>query len=167
VTDLDPEAAFVGSLLHLPPATACEALRLVVSDDFTDAGMALIADVCRELAGRGIAPDPTAVHAYVRARALVTGVEALRAFTLTLVDVYGACATPASWRFYAVAFLEESLRRRCTMLATRIGQAAEGESIESLTELVDAEAQAVHAVQERRATAAGTQAPARLTAVSA
>jgi replicative DNA helicase len=143
------------------------ALRLVSTDDVADPYLALIAEVCRELAARGIAPDPAAVHADVRSNALVSGVDAHRSFTLRLVDVYGACATPASWRFYAVAVIEESLRRRCSMLGTRVGQAAEAESIGSLLALVDAEAQAVHAVQDRRATAAGNPAPARLTAVSA
>lgn len=163
----EPGPAFLGTVLQLPAAVACEALNLVRSVDFTDPRLALIADVCRELATRGVAPEPAAALAHVRAHALVPGVDALRDFTFRLVDLFHGCSEPASWRFYAVAVLEESLRRRCTMVSTRIGQAAEGESIDSLLALVDAEVQAVHAVRDRRSVAIGNPTPARLTAVSA
>lgn len=161
------EDAFVGAVMSLPAPIALEALSFVRAEDFADLRLGLVADVSRELAGRGVDPHPAAVLAHIRAHALVTGVDAVRDLTRLLADVYGSAPTPAGWRFYAVAVLEESLRRRCAMLGARVGQAAEGEPLGSLLALVGHEVQAVREVQDRRAVAAGDAVPARLSAVSA
>ena len=58
-------------------------------------------------------------------------------------------------------------RRRRQKLSTRIGQAAEAESLESLLELVNAEAKAVRELADRRAAVAGDGAPSQLRAVGA
>ncbi|MDP9459168.1 MAG: hypothetical protein M3Q22_02580 [Actinomycetota bacterium] len=166
-TPFEVEDALAGVLLHLPAPVVCEAASLVHAEDFADLRLAVVADVCRELAGRGVDPHPAAVLAHVRACALVTGVDALRTFTLLLADLYEAAPTPAGWRFYVVAVIEEALRRRCAMLGKRAVQAAEGASMEALLDLVDREIQAVHDVRDRRAVAAGDTTPARLMAVTA
>ncbi len=163
----EAEDALAGVLLHLPASVVCEALDLVTAEDFADLRLAVVADVCRELAGRGVDPHPAAVLAHVRACALVTGVNALQNFTVMLADLYAAAPTPAGWRFYAVAVIEEALRRRCAELAVRIGQAAEDASMEALLLLVDGEVQAVHELRDRRAIAAREAVPARLAAVGA
>jgi replicative DNA helicase len=166
VPALDPEAVFIGAVLHLPAADAQQALSLLHADDLADPRLAVIADSARQLAALGIPPDPAAVLAHARAQGTVASADAVRSLSLLLADLWAGCPVPASWRFYAVAVLEEALRRRCTELATRIGQAAERESFASLLELVDVEARAVRELQERRAVAAS---PARtpLAAVSA
>jgi hypothetical protein len=60
-----------------------------------------------------------------------------------------------------------AVRRRCQELSTRIGQAAEAESLGSLLALVDAEARAVRELADRRAAIAGDGAPPHLRAVGA
>jgi replicative DNA helicase len=148
---LDAEVAFVGSLLHLPARTAADALALVTPEDFGDPQVAVIADVCHRLAASGIDPDPVAVLAYARRHGVLTGVDATRAAALLIAEVYAACPVPAAWRVYAAAVLDESLRRRCTVLATRVGQCAEGGSIDALLALIGTEIAEVRAVHQRRA----------------
>jgi replicative DNA helicase len=147
---LDAEAAFIGAVMHLPAPAATTALGLVPGEDFADPRLAIVADVCRDLAARGTAPDPTAVLAHVQANAVVTGADAVRSLSLLLADLYGTVPTPASVGWYRVAVLDGALRRRCRMLATRVAQAAEGETIESLLALIGAEVAGVLAVQQRR-----------------
>ncbi len=155
---LAPERAFLGCLLHLPARTAADALTLAAPEDFGDPQVAVIAGVCRRLAVADVDPDPVAVFAYIRHHAVVTGVDAIRAAALVIAEVYAACPVPAAWRVYASAVLDESLRRRCTVLGTRIAQAANGESLNSLLALLAAEVAAVRAVEDRR-TAVGEVTP--------
>ncbi|MGY1818048.1 hypothetical protein ACI79Z_11235 [Geodermatophilus sp. SYSU D00663] len=150
---LDPEAAFVGAVLHLSAVAALDALHLVNGEDFADPRLALVADVCRELAARGLAPDPTVVFAHAQAKAVVTGSEAVGNLALLLADLYGGVPTPASVGWYRQGLLNGALRRRCEMLATRLNQAVGHDSMESLLGLVVAEVTAVLAVQQRRAAA--------------
>jgi replicative DNA helicase len=164
VTDLDPEAAFVGAVLHLPAPDALAALDLVHDEDFAEPRMQVVAGLARQLAESGITPDPITVLAHARANGTVAKPDAIRGLTKLLGDVYGCCPVPASWRWYAVAVLDGALRRRCAELSTRIGQAAEGESLESLLALIQSEAHAVRQVRDRRAGAAGSSRP-RLAAV--
>ncbi len=147
---LDAEVAFVGSLLHLPARTAADALALVTPEDFGDPQVAVIADVCHRLAASGIDSDPVVVLAYIQRHAVVTGVDATRAAALLIAEVYAACPLPAAWPVYAAAVLDGSLRRRCTVLATRVGQAAAGDSLDTLLALVGTELAAVQGVQQRR-----------------
>ena len=54
---LDAESAFIGALMHQTARVALDALTLVRSEDFADLRLSVVADVCRELADRSIAPD--------------------------------------------------------------------------------------------------------------
>jgi replicative DNA helicase len=152
---LDAEAAFLGAVLHLPAPVALEALEPITAEDFADPRLSILADVCRQLAVDGVAPDPVAVLAYVRRNAVMTGVEAVHGVTLLIDETYGGCPLPASVGWYRLAVLDAALRRRCAELAARIGQAADHDSLDSLIELVDAEASAVQALRNRRAASEG------------
>jgi replicative DNA helicase len=148
----DPEAAFVGAVLHSSAATALEALALVVGDDFADQRLSVVAAVCRDLAAHGVPSDPIVVLTHIRAESIVTGADALRSLSLLLADLYAAVPVPASVKYYAAGVLDAALRRRCAEMTTRLGQAADRESTESLTDLVQAEV-AVAAVHARLDTA--------------
>jgi replicative DNA helicase len=115
----------------------------------------VVASLARQLAKDGIPPDPYAVLAHARATGTVTKADAIRSFTLLLSELYAGCPTPASARWYAVAVLEQAVRRRTAEAATRLGQAADGESLESLLLVLDRETRAVRDVAGRRAAAAG------------
>lgn len=167
MTDFDPESAFIGAVLHMSAPDALIALDLVRDEDFAEPRLQLVAGLVRQVAEDGVTPDPVTVLAYARANGTVAKPEAIRGLTRLLADVYGGCPTPASGRWYAVGTLDEALRRRCTEMSTRIGQAAKAESLDSLMHLVDTELHAVREVRDRRAAAAGATAPARLTAVTA
>lgn len=161
----DPEGATLGAVLNLPPQAAGELLDLFRDGDLADPRHQLIASVARALAADGIAPDPIAIAAHARSTGLVTRPEPLRGLALLLADLYAACPTPASGRYYVAATLEDALRRRCTEAGQRIEQAADAESLASLVALVAAEAQGVRELTERHAAALGEASPARLRAV--
>jgi replicative DNA helicase len=152
---LDAEAAYVGALLHLPAEAALDALGFTAAEDFADRRLSIVAAVCRDLAARGVPPDPTAVLTHIRAEAIVAGADALRSLALLLADLYIAVPIPASVRHYAAGVLDAALRRRCSELAIRVGQAAEHDSLDSLIDLVHAEASAVQALRNRRAASEG------------
>ncbi len=168
MTDLntDPEAALGGALLHLPAAAASNVLALITPEDVADPHLSLIVEAARQLAEDGVAPDPATVLAFVRARGTIAGADAVGRMGLLLADLYAACATPASARWYAVALLDEALRRRFRELADRVAQATDGSPLDTVVHVLDQECRAVRPVLDRRAAAAGT-APARLRAVSA
>ena len=163
--DFDPEAAFVGAVLHLTAPAALAALDLIHDEDLADPRLQVVARLARQLAETSIAPDPVTVLAHARATGTVVKPDAIRGLTKLLGDVYGACPVPASWRWYAVAVLDEAIRRRTTEAATRLGQAADGESLESLLLVLDRETRAVRDVAECRAAAAGKTVRPRLATV--
>ncbi len=156
----NPEAALIGAVLRQshPPA-ALEVLDLVDPDDLANPHLRLIAVYARRAAERGYAPDPVAVLGCSRADGAVTGADAIKHLSLLLADLYESCATPASARWYAVAALDDALRRRVAELSARLAQAADEESIGSLLALVESEASAVLAVADRRRAAAGDASP--------
>ncbi len=155
----DPARALVGAALHGAPGV----LDLIRDDDLADPRLQVVAGVARELAEAGIAPDPTTVLAHAQATGMVTRADVVCGFALLLAELYGECPTPASAHWYAAAVLDEALRRRCAELSTRIGQAAELESLGSLLALIGTEAAAVRELAARRAAIA--DAPTRLRAV--
>jgi replicative DNA helicase len=157
----DPARALVGAALHGAPGV----LNLILDDDLADPRLRVVAGVIRQLTEAGATPDPTTVLAHARAIGTVTRAAAVQGFALLLHELVAGCPVPASARFYAVAVLDEAIRRRCAELATRIGQAVESESLGSLLALVDAEHRAVRELADRRTALADT--PARLRAVSA
>ncbi|MDP9429573.1 MAG: hypothetical protein M3P31_01005 [Actinomycetota bacterium] len=163
--DLDPEGALVGALLHRPAPEVLAALDLIHDEDLDNPRLRVVAVLARQLAESGITPDPYTVLAHARATGTVMKPDAIRGLTRLLADVYGSCPVPASWRWYAVAVLDEALRRRCTEAATRLAQAADGESLESLLLVLDRETRAVRDVAERRAAAAGESTRPRLASV--
>lgn len=162
MTTTDPERAFVGAVLQLPADAAQKALDLIRDEDIGDPRLRVVVAVARQLVEAGMAPDPVAVLAHARSTGTVTRADAVRNFSLLVSDTYAQCPTPASVRFYAAAVLEEALRRRSTEMAVRIGQAADGESIESLVGLVDGEVQAVRELRARREIVVGNVGRLRL-----
>lgn len=157
----DPERALVGAALM----GAAHVLDLVHAEDIADARLQVIAGVVQELREAGVPVDPTTALAHARATGTVTRTAAVRAFAELLHDVVAECPLPAAARYYAVAVLDEAIRRRCAELSSRIGQAADAESLPSLLALVSAEHQAVQEIAARR-TAVSDDSP-RLRAVGA
>lgn len=161
MTDLDPEPAFVAALLHMAVPMASQALDLVHDEDIADFLHQRIVTVVRVLVAENIPPDPVAVLVRARADGTVTGVEATRALSARLGDLYLAVPTPASWRYYGLGVIDEALRRRCRAMAARVGQAAESCSLDLLIDVLDAECRLVRRLHDRRLAAA----PAQLRAV--
>ncbi|MDP9459583.1 MAG: hypothetical protein M3Q22_04770 [Actinomycetota bacterium] len=151
----DPEGAFVGAQLHMPAPMASEALDLIYDDDIADYLNQRIVTVIRVLVAEGAAPDPVAVLARARADGTVAGADATRAMALRLGDLYGTCPTPASWRLYGQAVIDEALRRRCIEMAARVTQAAEGCPLDVLIDVLDAECRTLRRLHERRIAVAG------------
>ncbi|WP_091542350.1 hypothetical protein [Modestobacter sp. DSM 44400] len=160
----EAEDAFVGAVLHMAVPTAKGALDLVHDDDLADLLNQRIVTVARVLVAEGVAPDPVAVFARARAHGVVTGVDATKALGMKLGDVYGSVPTPASWRYYGLAVIDEALRRRCIAMGTRVMQAAEGCPLDVLIDVLDAECRVVRRLHDRRLAAAT---PPRLKAVGA
>ncbi len=144
------EDALGGILLHLPATLARDVLSVVTVDDIANPHVALVVEVCRDLADRGVDPHPLAVMTHVRAHALVVGADALRNLHLLVADLYGCAPTPAGWRYYAVAVVEDAIRRRFSELGQRVQQAAEVGAIDVMTRVLDDECRAVRALLERR-----------------
>ncbi len=149
----DPGRALIGAALH----GAFQALDYIVDDDLADPRLHVVAEVIRQLADAGIRPDPTTVLAHARATGTVSRADAVQAFALLLHELFAECPVPASARFYAVAVLDEAIRRRVTEAGTRLAQAAEGDSLVSLLTLVDAEHHAVRELADRRAAVANDE----------
>lgn len=143
----DPERALLGSVLHGAP----QALEMVHDDDFGDPRLRVVAAIARQLTAAGVPTDPTTVQAHARATGTVTRANAVLEFSMLLIELVAECPMPAAARWYAAATLDGALRRRAAEAGSRLAQAADGESIESLLELVDAEHQAVRQLAERRA----------------
>lgn len=163
----DPEGAFVGAVLHLSAPAARDALDLLTDEDVAHPHLQTILAAARALARRGVAPDPVTIWALLRSQGTVSGVDACRELAATVADVYAACPAPASVSYYAAAVLDEALRRRCTELANRVRQAADGSPLDVLLNVLDAECRAVRTLLDRRAPTAGDLASVRLRAVGA
>jgi hypothetical protein len=105
-------------------------------------------------APRGHIPAALAPEsAYVGALLLLDLRTARAALALLLHDLAAGVPVPASVMYYAAAVLDDAVRRRVGEAAARLGQAANGESMASLLELVDREHAAVHELAARRAPA--------------
>jgi replicative DNA helicase len=150
---LAPESAYVGALLLLDLRTAHAALARVDDTDLGDYRLRVVVGVARRLVADGIPPDAVAVLARARADGTVTGAAAVSTLALLLHDLAASVPTPASVMWYAAAVLDDAVRRRVGEAAARLGQAANGESMASLLELVDREHAAVHELAARRAPA--------------
>ncbi len=163
---LNPEAAFVGALLHMPVPMASQALDLVHDDDLGDYVNQRIVTVIRLLVADGVAPDPVAVLARARADGIASGEVATKAIAERLADLYVSVPTPASWRFYALGTIDDALRRRCAALGSRVMQAAESCGLDVLIDVLDAECRTVRRLHDRRKSVDGS-ATARLRSVVA
>ncbi|MDP9427396.1 MAG: hypothetical protein M3Q47_00275 [Actinomycetota bacterium] len=146
----DPERALLGATLQ----GAAQVLDCIRDDDLADPRLHVVAEIVRQLADAGIRPDPVTALAHARATGTVTRAGAVQEFALLLHELIAECPLPSSARFYAVAVLDEAVRRRVAEAGTRLAQAAEGESLESLVALVDAEHRAVRELADRRAAVA-------------
>ncbi|WP_448613340.1 hypothetical protein [Modestobacter sp. URMC 112] len=146
--DLDPELAFVGDVLHLSSSTAAEALAVIADDDLADPRLRLILQAARGLVAQDVAPGGYAVMAAIRRAGTAAAAHELSSVAQLIIEATEACVVPASWRFDAVAVLEERLRRRSRELSARIAQAANG-PLDTLVELVHAECAAVVQLERR------------------
>lgn len=146
---LDPEVSFAGAVLHLPALAASAALRLVQGDDFAHPTLPIVLAAAQRLAGSGTDPDPVAVLALLRRDAVVTGASAISEVALLIVQAYDVCPVPASAPYYAAAVLAEAFRRRCTVLGSRLRQAAERDSVDSIDALLEREVADIRAVRGR------------------
>jgi replicative DNA helicase len=150
---LHAEEAFIGALLHMPAPMASQALDLIHDEDLADYLNQRILTVVRLLVADNIAPDPVAALARARADGTVTGADATQAMAMRLADLYQSVPTPASWRAYGQAVIDEALRRQCIAMGTRVLQAAESCSLDVLIDLLDAECRTVRRLHDRRAPA--------------
>lgn len=159
---IEAERAFVGALLlHRSADRAAHAAGLIESGDLRDPRLRVVHGLVVELAGQGVVPDPVAVLGRARGAGTVTTAHAVSALALLLADLYAECPLPAQVGYYAALVLDGSLRRRCSELGVRIGQAAETAALAELVGLLDAEVLAVAALRDRRAaTLAGLGMPA-------
>lgn len=157
---LHAEEAFIGALLHMPAPMASQALDLVCDDDLADYLHGRIISIVRLLVAEGTAPDPVVVLTRARADGFVTGAQATQAMAMRLAELYQSVPTPASWRLYGQAVIDEALRRQCVAMGTRVLQAAENCSLDVLIDLLDAECRVVRRLHNRRAGKASLRAVA-------
>lgn len=148
---MNAERAYIGALLLLPAAPAAAAAALVGPPDLEDPRMRVVMQLVRDVTARGVAPDPVVCLSHARASGAVTTAHAITALAGLLHELYAECPLPASVAYYAVAVLDESLRRRCVELGERIRQAGESASLAELVRVVGAEVHAVVQLRNRRA----------------
>jgi len=152
---LDPEAAYVGALLWLPVDRAGHAADLVQYEDLTDPRLRVLLQLVRDVTADGAAPDPVVVLAHARATGIVStahGIKQLAELLAELLaDLYAGCPLAGSVGHYAGSVLDGSLRRRCALLADRIGQVAASGALTELVRLVGAEVLEVYELRNRRA----------------
>jgi replicative DNA helicase len=149
------EDALVGALLHMPAAMADDALDLVHDDDIADPMNLTIVQVARLLVSENIAPDPAAISIRARGDGTMTGVEAIKALTMRLGDLYESVPTPANWQYYALGVIDDAVRRAFIAMGTRVLQAAEGSGLDVMVDLLDAECRTVRRLLNRRQVASG------------
>ncbi|SDY84831.1 hypothetical protein SAMN05661080_04798 [Modestobacter sp. DSM 44400] len=148
--DLDPELAFVGAILHLPAATAAEALSLIGEDDLADPHMQVILRAAGLLVGEEVDPDLYAVMTIIRAAGMASTAHGISLLAEVVIEAAESCPVPASWKFYAAGVLDQAVRRRAIEMADRITQASGG-PLDTLLDLVQGEATAVTELGRRRA----------------
>lgn len=145
----DPsERAFVGALLHLPAQQVVPLIGFVQHDDLDDPRLRVIYRLAGQLAVKGTRPDPAAVHGLARSSGAVMNAD-LPALTGLLVDLLTEVPIPQAATAYARSVVEASVRRRVTMAATRLSQAAEGSDVDTLAHLVADEAYALQTALQR------------------
>jgi hypothetical protein len=110
-------------------------------------------------------PCPQAVLAHTRRHGPAAGADGIRVLALLLADLYDSAPVPAGWSYYRAAVVDEALRRRCAEMATRVGQCAEHDSMDTLLELLGTEMTAVRALHQRRLGLSPTPQRANLQAV--
>lgn len=149
MSDLN-ERSFIGSLLHLPAERVIDAARVVEVDDLADPRLQTIYRTIIVLAVDGVTPDPPRVDAAARSSGAIRASDHA-AFVGEIVDLYTKCPNPGAVAAYGRAVVEAAVRRRITAAGTRLAQAADGESLESLSRLAASETAAVLAAIERLA----------------
>ncbi|WP_093582682.1 hypothetical protein [Geodermatophilus amargosae] len=155
-----PETLFVAAVLTSDLGDAQQALALVDDADLTDHRLRQIVQVARTLVADGVAPHPVAVFGRARSTGVVTGAAEVHDLQERVADLYLRSPIPAAWGFWAHELREYVLRCRFHEAADRFHQAADGESLESLRELVDREHISLRLLLDRL-----TQAPTSLRAV--
>lgn len=147
--NINAEDAFVGCLLHLPPARAASHCRAVVPGDLEDPRLRAIFMTVKDLALRGVSPEPAAILADMRRSGSVLGPQRLTAVSVLLIDLFTAAPAAPMAEFYQRSVLESALRRRATEAGTRIAQAADECSVAGLLAIVATENTAVMAAAQR------------------
>jgi replicative DNA helicase len=155
---LSAEAAYLGSLLWLDTQQAREAHSWLTETDIGSPPLQLVHRLVGELTAAGIGPDPVVVYELARFRDDVVGEHQSHAFTNHLLQLFDHRTTvPASVRCYAVAALEDAVRRRTAAMATRLAQVADHADLDELRRLTQAEQAAVDAIHARRGTLAAIE----------
>lgn len=149
--NLNPESAYIGSLLWLPVDSAARMAELVEPGDLADPRLRVALQIIRDVAADGAAPDPVVCLAHARGAGTVQTAHAIKALAELLADLYAGCPLAASAGHYAGAVLDGALRRRCAVLGERIGHVAETASLAELVRVVGAEVLEVYALRNRRA----------------
>jgi replicative DNA helicase len=146
---IDPAEAYLGALLQLPAESARDAAAFIASLDLADPRHQIVYRLCRELAGRGVAPDPAAVFAEAGSSGAVAGAHRLGALSTLLANLYTRGCVAPSVRFYAAAILADALRRRVEQAGQRLQQVAAESSITDTLAMVGSETAAVAELARR------------------
>lgn len=142
------ESAFIGAILHSPAKRVLEIARTFSASDLGDPGKRLIFELALELAQDGVAPDPVQVMALARNSGRINAQQSPAATGL-VIDWYTSVPIPAAISYYARAVIELSVRRRIIEATTRLSQAADASSFDTLCDLISTESGAMTTATRR------------------
>lgn len=143
-----PERALIGALLHLPIEDTREIRGQFLRDDLDDARLRIVVDLIDNCLSRNVRPDPVTVFTagFSSGKVPAAGLNALGKL---LQEIHGEVPHPLWAGMYAAAVVELSVRRRLIATSVRLSQAADSESLESVTDVARTEAEAVLAAVAR------------------
>lgn len=142
------ESAFIGAILHSPAKRVLEIALTVSPSDLADPAKRLIFELALELAQTGLAPDPVVVMALARNSGRINAQQDSAATGL-VIDWFTSVPIPAAVGHYARAVIELSVRRRIIEATTRLSQAADGSSFDTLCDLISTESGAMNTATRR------------------
>ncbi len=134
--ELDPEAAFLGSVMRMSPAGALEQLTGVREEDFSDPQLRLVLRAVRTVAMAGSGPDAVLVFAELRRVGADAHFREGRTAGVVLHDLVECSGVLGSVGHYRQLVLGESRRRRVLEVGLRLQQSAEQASGEGLADAV-------------------------------
>ena len=153
------EAAVLGCLLQTTAAHARQVLARLTEQDWSVPQHAHVAQAIRALLEQGAPVDPVTVLGQLRRQGLENAHTASRDAGVLLLELCQSAPTIASASHYTQIVLEHSYRRRVQSAALRLLRAAEHAPLDTLTDLITAEHEAVTNAQRRLAAAAPATRP--------